>query len=116
MQTSCSLQHVPIDTEREAKLPAHLKAKLAFAVQKLGELKAVATGKSAKASGIQMANKAPNLPKNMFDRPMPYAQRRPLQFQALPMVCSPYACYLGIGIDCAPLWTLTCSLQAITPI
>lgn len=35
---------MPIDKSREEKLPADLMTKLAFAVQKLAEMKAVATG------------------------------------------------------------------------
>ena len=42
VQTSVSLQHVPIDVNLETKLPADLRQRLAFAVQKLGEMVAVA--------------------------------------------------------------------------
>lgn len=61
VQSSCSLQHVPIDKERETKLPADLMPKLAFAVQKLAEMKAVATG-AAKASTLCVAQMKSPLP------------------------------------------------------
>jgi len=38
VQSSCSLLHVPVSTERETKLPAELKGALAFADEKLEEL------------------------------------------------------------------------------
>ena len=87
MQSSCSLQHVPIDTGRETKLPATLMPKLAFAIQKLAELKAVATGKAPVASSVKVESKAPNLDKSLFDRPAVYADRRNKQFEAHPNVC-----------------------------
>lgn len=86
VQSSCSLQHVPIDTGRETKLPATLMPKLAFAIQKLAELKAVATGKAPVASSVKVESKAPNLDKSLFDRPAVYADRRNKQFEAHPNV------------------------------
>lgn len=48
VQSSCSLLHVPVTTERETKLTSELKNALAFADEKLGELvlltKALASG------------------------------------------------------------------------
>jgi 5-methyltetrahydropteroyltriglutamate--homocysteine methyltransferase len=43
---SCSLLHVPHDLEAETALPEHLRARLAFARQKLGEIVAIARGLS----------------------------------------------------------------------
>ncbi|MFP3245310.1 MAG: 5-methyltetrahydropteroyltriglutamate--homocysteine S-methyltransferase, partial [Paraburkholderia sp.] len=40
---SCSLLHVPVDLESEQKLDAEVRSWLAFALQKLGELKVLAT-------------------------------------------------------------------------
>src|SRR5580698_1045834 len=40
---SCSLLHVPVDLDREQKLDAEVRSWLAFALQKLGELKVLAT-------------------------------------------------------------------------
>jgi 5-methyltetrahydropteroyltriglutamate--homocysteine methyltransferase len=39
---SCSLLHVPVDLDREQKLDAEVRSWLAFALQKLGELKVLA--------------------------------------------------------------------------
>lgn len=39
---SCSLLHTPVDLERESKLDAEVRAWLAFAVQKLAEIRALA--------------------------------------------------------------------------
>ncbi len=39
---SCSLLHTPVDLERETKLDAELRGWLAFAMQKLGEIRALA--------------------------------------------------------------------------
>ncbi|NHN28998.1 5-methyltetrahydropteroyltriglutamate--homocysteine S-methyltransferase [Paenibacillus agricola] len=50
VQSSCSLLHVPVSTERETKLPSELKDALAFADEKLSELvllaRAVSSGRS----------------------------------------------------------------------
>jgi 5-methyltetrahydropteroyltriglutamate--homocysteine methyltransferase len=40
---SCSLLHVPVDLDSEQKLDAEIRSWLAFALQKLGELKVLAT-------------------------------------------------------------------------
>ena len=108
VQPSCSLQHVPLDTRREAKLDSALRARLAFAVQKLGELRAVATGGSTTggnnnvATGAGTGQKlnvatsdggvggerggAQDLEAAMFERPQKYAQRRQAQYEANPNV------------------------------
>jgi 5-methyltetrahydropteroyltriglutamate--homocysteine methyltransferase len=44
VSTSCSLQHVPIDLEAETSLDPELRGWMAFAVQKLGEVSALARG------------------------------------------------------------------------
>ncbi|SEB15807.1 5-methyltetrahydropteroyltriglutamate--homocysteine S-methyltransferase [Variovorax sp. YR216] len=58
---SCSLLHVPVDLAGEHKLDAELKSWLAFALQKLGELKVLATalrdGRGAVAAELS-ANRA----------------------------------------------------------
>ncbi|CAE6733054.1 5-methyltetrahydropteroyltriglutamate--homocysteine S-methyltransferase [Paraburkholderia domus] len=41
--SSCSLLHVPVDLDSEQKLDAEVRSWLAFALQKLGELKVLAT-------------------------------------------------------------------------
>jgi 5-methyltetrahydropteroyltriglutamate--homocysteine methyltransferase len=56
VQSSCSLLHVPVSTERETKLPVELKDALAFADEKLGELvllaKAVPVSVGSPKSGL----------------------------------------------------------------
>ena len=89
LQSGCSLQHVPIDTAMESKLSPQLVAKLAFAVQKLAEIKAVATGKAPAGKGAVAENKEPTIDPKLFSRPEPYAQRRAKQFQATPNVRRP---------------------------
>ena len=58
---SCSLLHVPVDLDSEQKLDAEVKSWLAFALQKLGELKllgrALNEGRAAVAAELS-ANKA----------------------------------------------------------
>ncbi|SFL21071.1 methionine synthase (B12-independent) [Paenibacillus sp. 1_12] len=54
IQTSCSLLHVPVSTERETKLPSELKDALAFADEKLGEL--VLLTKAFSAGGSEIDN------------------------------------------------------------
>lgn len=38
LASSCSLLHCPVDLDEEKSLPAHIRARMAFAVQKCGEL------------------------------------------------------------------------------
>jgi 5-methyltetrahydropteroyltriglutamate--homocysteine methyltransferase len=47
---SCSLLHAPVDLERETKLDPGVRAWLAFAVQKLAELRALATAAPSDAA------------------------------------------------------------------
>ena len=50
LASSCSLLHSPVDLAEETDLPAHIKNRMAFAVQKcaeLGDLKAIAQGQGA---------------------------------------------------------------------
>jgi 5-methyltetrahydropteroyltriglutamate--homocysteine methyltransferase len=94
VQTSCSLQHVPLDTARESNLAPALKGRLAFAVQKLSELRALATNKSSAANGNSSSNGAAaggggtgmQVDKGMFDRPAGAEERRAAQFKANPNV------------------------------
>ena len=96
VQTSTSLQHVPLDLAKETELPADVKPRLAFAHQKLQELVAVA--KAAPAAGepeLDLATYtgapaegpgAKAIPADYFQRPAPFAARRPQQpqFPAFP--------------------------------
>lgn len=95
MQSSCSLQHVPVDLERETKMDASLKKRLAFAKQKLVEINAVAQqlasgkcpkGKAPPAVAGSAADELQKYDKDMLDRPLPYEQRRQAQFKAFPKV------------------------------
>ena len=54
---SCSLLHVPVDASGESKLPADVHAWLAFAVQKLHEVRSLAAG-SAHAADAFAVNRA----------------------------------------------------------
>jgi 5-methyltetrahydropteroyltriglutamate--homocysteine methyltransferase len=59
---SCSLQHVPVDLTQETKLDKTVKSWMAFAMQKLGEVAALARGvshgKEAIAPQLSQANAA----------------------------------------------------------
>ncbi|MBC7977546.1 MAG: hypothetical protein H7138_21430 [Myxococcales bacterium] len=52
---SCSLLHAPVDLQRERALDAELQSWLAFAVQKLGELRALADAASSAAFSCRAA-------------------------------------------------------------
>ncbi|GAB5034800.1 5-methyltetrahydropteroyltriglutamate--homocysteine methyltransferase [Nannochloropsis oceanica] len=99
VQSSTSLQHVPIDVNLEKELPSDVKARLAFAQQKLGEMVAVKEAVSAQLSagagdlnlstytGAPSAGPtAKSIPADFFKRPAPFAERRPQQpqFHAFP--------------------------------
>lgn len=97
MQTSCSLQHVPLDTARETNLDPALRNRLAFAVQKLSELRKLADGQTANGTGSAPRKPgfgaaseggagAMKLDKGMFDRPAGAEERRAAQFEANPKV------------------------------
>lgn len=62
VQSSCSLLHVPVTTERETKLPDVLQDSLAFADEKLDELvllkKAVSCGRSTISAELKAATEA----------------------------------------------------------
>jgi 5-methyltetrahydropteroyltriglutamate--homocysteine methyltransferase len=62
VSTSCSLLHVPIDLDQEAKLDPELKTWLAFAVQKIEELsvlgRALEGGRTAVAAELQASSEA----------------------------------------------------------
>jgi len=90
---------VPIDVNLEKELPSDVKARLAFAQQKLGEMVAVKEAVSAQISagagdldlstytGAPSASPtAKSIPADYFQRPAPFAERRPQQpqFPAFP--------------------------------
>ncbi|MDU0205413.1 5-methyltetrahydropteroyltriglutamate--homocysteine S-methyltransferase [Paenibacillus sp. MAH-36] len=52
VQSSCSLLHVPVTTERETKLTTELRNALAFADEKLGELVLLTKALASDAEGI----------------------------------------------------------------
>lgn len=97
-QTSASLQHVPLDLNLETELPTAVKSRLAFAQQKLEEMVAVkeaVTGHAGAASDIDLSTytgapamglTAKAIPTEFFQRPAPFAVRRPQQpqFHAFP--------------------------------
>ena len=93
VQTSCSLQHVPLDVGRETDMSGGVKERLAFAVQKLDELVRVAKGTHVKdVKSSSAVSTAPisreTLEASMFDRPAAYAERREAQFKVNPQVRS----------------------------
>lgn len=53
VQTSCSLLHVPVTAKREAKLPPELQHALAFADEKLDELKLLSRALSSGTASIR---------------------------------------------------------------
>lgn len=83
VQPSCSLQYVPIDVEVETMIPADVKKKLAFAVQKLDNLTALAGGASgdgaaaATQSTVQVTG---TIAEELFKRKESFEERRPTQF------------------------------------
>jgi 5-methyltetrahydropteroyltriglutamate--homocysteine methyltransferase len=91
ISTSASLQFVPHTTARETALPDALRGVLAFADEKLGELRAVAAGDLAGADAAWAAFRAfaptdevvqarvADLSDDDFHRALPYVERRPRQ-------------------------------------
>ncbi len=85
VQSSVSLQHLPYDLELEPNLGAGLKAKLAFATQKLGDIVAAAKGApAAKAVALAdalapVANPTADVPAAKFVRELPFDKRRDSQ-------------------------------------
>lgn len=87
--TSCSLLHVPYTVASETKLPAATLAHFSFAVEKLGELKAVAeSGASYSGAGAEAERVAPDaavrarvaaLTDADFTRLPPFAEREAAQ-------------------------------------
>jgi 5-methyltetrahydropteroyltriglutamate--homocysteine methyltransferase len=55
---SCSLLHVPVDSSFEHKLPTDVRSWLAFATQKLHELRTLAAGKKQAVDGFAANNAA----------------------------------------------------------
>jgi hypothetical protein len=121
VQTSCSLQHVPIDTAREGSLDPALKARLAFAVQKLAEVRALADAPAGAGAGKQdVEMRKPDIDAKLFSRPAKYAERRDAQFKANPNVRAP-GCQ-AVCIGCAwpgssTAWThCNCARVALKPV
>lgn len=104
--SSCSLLHSPIDLDFEEKMDPEIKGWLAFAKQKLAEVKAVAVavseGEEAVAAALADSDKAQesrksstlihdqavkermkSLTGDMFERRSPFSMRQPMQHAAL---------------------------------
>jgi len=96
LSASASLQFVPYRAAAETALPAALRGVLAFADEKLGELKALASGDTGAADAAWSAFRAfapadatvqarvAALTPADFGRVQPYAERRPQQVQLPP--------------------------------
>ena len=94
---SCSLLHTPVDAALESGLDAALHSRVAFAVQKLDELRVLANGgahaadaSSAEASGSKTSVRNDALRQRLhalrpedFKRASPYGQRQAAQSAAL---------------------------------
>jgi 5-methyltetrahydropteroyltriglutamate--homocysteine methyltransferase len=108
LASSCSLLHVPVDSSGENKLPADVHTWLAFAVQKLDELRALAVGvdqaadafaanlalRASRATSSKTANPAVRaalleLTPASFARPSAYAARIVAQAAALQLPLLP---------------------------
>jgi 5-methyltetrahydropteroyltriglutamate--homocysteine methyltransferase len=88
---SSSLQFVPYTTRREAAMPEALRGALAFAEEKLAELRAVATHDLAGRADVwktfqgfapadeAVQSRVRGLAESDFRRALPYEKRRPLQ-------------------------------------
>ncbi|TCO81541.1 methionine synthase (B12-independent) [Plasticicumulans lactativorans] len=106
LSASCSLLHVPVDLAAETRLAPALRDGLAFAVQKLGELRTLARGLDEGASAVAaelaaaragraglatladarspaVARRVAALDAAAAERRAPYAERRALQQAAL---------------------------------
>jgi 5-methyltetrahydropteroyltriglutamate--homocysteine methyltransferase len=106
VSTSCSLQHVPYDVERETDLDPEVKSWLAFAEQKLAEVtiltRGLNEGKTAIATELQASadlraraaasprrtspevqQRLADLPNDADQRALPYAERATLQQERL---------------------------------
>ena len=86
INTSCSLLHVPYSVEQEPDLDADKKQVLAFAVEKLGELKSIADGTAITSAGItynrtnsDVTNRIEALTDADFNRPDSLSARRHAQ-------------------------------------
>ncbi|AOI60845.1 5-methyltetrahydropteroyltriglutamate--homocysteine S-methyltransferase [Burkholderia diffusa] len=109
---SCSLLHVPVDLASEEKLDAEIRAWLAFALQKLDELKVLATALNegrdkvadalaANASAIEARRRSPRvhnpavkaaiarIDARLGNRASPYTQRAPKQSARLNLPAFP---------------------------
>jgi 5-methyltetrahydropteroyltriglutamate--homocysteine methyltransferase len=108
---SCSLLHVPVDTRLETELPANMVAWLAFARQKIDELRVLADAAngafytastlelarerresrrtSPKVHRPQVARRLEALDEVQVARRSPYAQRRRLQYERMRLPAFP---------------------------
>ncbi|CAD7697891.1 unnamed protein product [Ostreobium quekettii] len=82
VQSSVSLQHLPYTLEDEKALPEDVKGRLAFAVEKLAEIVKVACGGVPESATVLGSTKV-EVDAKLFDRPLPFAERRSKQ------ICTP---------------------------
>lgn len=85
VQPSCSLQYVPIDVECETEIPAEIKSKLSFAVQKLETLATLAKKGAEGSNGVSMDTVISDaitdaLDEGLFVRKPSFEERRPQQY------------------------------------
>jgi 5-methyltetrahydropteroyltriglutamate--homocysteine methyltransferase len=94
LSSSCPMMHTPMDLDLEERMDPAVRNKLAFAIQKLGELgilqEALRTGKTlpASAQAGQTSTGAQDSA-GLDRRSMPYAQRASLQRQRWPLPVFP---------------------------
>lgn len=94
LSSSCPMMHTPMDLDLEERMDATVRGKLAFAMQKLGELgtlqEALRTGKALLASSQAGQTTTGAQDSTGLDRrSMPYAQRASLQRQRWPLPVFP---------------------------
>ncbi len=88
VQPSVSLQHLPFDASVETNLPAGVRERLAFALQKLATISAVAAASAScdNAGAKPLSDPTHNLDAGLFKRPEAFEARRGKQpqFPAFP--------------------------------
>ena len=94
LSSSCPMMHTPMDLDLEERMDPDVRGKLAFAMQKLGELgalqEALRTGKALPASSRAGQVSSDQQDSTGLDqRSMPYAQRASLQRQRWPLPLFP---------------------------
>jgi len=112
VSTSCSLLHVPYDVTAETDLDPEVRSWLAFALQKLDEVRILATGltqgedavrdaldartsllqnaaTSARRRNPQVQHRLDSLPADASQRGLPFAERRALQRERLELPTLP---------------------------